>query len=319
MWNGLCYQRRPFSFGPGRIVAYSPIVAIGKTKIPGALATIPIAALAVSWAAIFIRFADAPPFVIAFYRMASATIILTLWAIGPGRGALTQLTIFSFRHCLLSGLFLAFHFALWITSLGYTPVANSVMLVATAPIFAAVLGHFLLKEKPQPWAYAAILLAIGGGALIMGGDVHWAPGQLVGDLLALAGAVMASAYFLMGRMIQRTTPVFAYIYTTYAAAACFLGIIVLIAGDRFVGYPPMTWLWFLMLGLVPTVIGHSLYNRALRYFKAHVVGAAVLAEPVGATFLAYLILHEIPPWYAMLGALPIFVGVAWVFWLERNG
>lgn len=289
-----------------------------KTRLAQGLLTIPVAALAVSWAAIFIRFAQAPPLVVAFYRMASATLILSVWALGPGRRSFAAFTGRSFAQTVLSGLFLAFHFAFWITSLEHTPVANSVMLVTSAPIFAAVFGHIFLKEKPHPLSYLAILLAVGGGVVIMAGDLHWAPDQLTGDILSLAGAVMAAAYFLMGRLVQRSIPVFPYIFTTYANSAIFLGIMVLTAGDSLAGYPQATWLWFVLLGLVPTVIGHSLYNQALRFFRAHVVSVAILAEPVGATILAYLLLAEIPPWYALFGALPIFAGVTWVFWLERD-
>ncbi len=280
--------------------------------------TVILAAMAVSWASIFIRFADAPPLVIAFYRMVSATVIFLPWALGPGRRSFALFDARRLALAVLSGLFLAFHFAFWISSLSYTPVANSVMLVSSAPIFAAVLGHVLLKEKPHPLSYLAIALALAGGAMIMGGDFQWAPDQLWGDMLAVAGAIMVAAYFLIGRLVLRRVPVFPYIFATYGSSAVFLGLIVLIAGDRFTGYPSMTWLWFVLLGLVASVIGHSLYNRALRFFKTHVVGVCVLAEPVGATILAYLLLTESPPWYALLGAIPIFLGVAWVFRLERE-
>jgi len=282
------------------------------------MATIPVAAIAVSWGAIFIRFANAPSLITAFYRVTFATLILALWAVGPGRRSLAQVNIRLLAQIVLSGFFLAIHFAFWISSLAYTPVANSVMLVSSTPIFAAIFGRFVLKEHPHVLSYLAILLAIGGGAIIMGGDVQWAPEQALGDLLAIAGAVTAAAYFLMGRLIQRSLPVFPYIFLTYGSSAIFLGIIALVSGGNFTGYPPMTWLWFLLLGLVPTVIGHSLYNRALRYFKTHVVSVAVLAEPIGATILAYFFLAEIPPWYALLGAVPIFIGVAGVFLLERD-
>lgn len=280
--------------------------------------TILMAALAVSWASIFIRFAEAPPLVIAFYRMVSATIIFLPWALGPGRKSFAALDSRRLVLTVLSGFFLALHFAFWISSLSYTPVANSVMLVSSAPIFAAVLGHIFLREKPHPLSYLAIVLALAGGAMIMGGDLQWAPGQLVGDVLAVAGAIMVAAYFMIGRLVQRRVPVFPYVFATYSFSAAFLGLIVLFAGERLTSYPPMTWLWMVLLGLVASVIGHSLYNRALRFFKTHVVGVCVLAEPVGATILAYFLLAENPPWYAMLGAIPIFLGVVWVFRLERG-
>lgn len=290
-----------------------------QNKLSRGLIAIPTAALAVSWAAIFIRFADAPPLVTAFYRLLFAVLILTPWALGPQRSWWRVFDRRIFYLTVLSGFFLALHFATWIASLDFTPVANSVMLVSTAPIFAAVLGHVFLKERPRPLAYLAILLAIGGGGIILSGDFRWAPEQIRGDVLALLGAVAVAGYFLLGRLIQRKITVFPYIFLAYSSAAVWLGVFAVVAGDSFSGYPRSTWLWFFLLGLVPTVIGHSLYNRALRFFKTHVVGACVLTEPIGATILAWLFLAEIPPWYALLGAVPIFAGVAWVFWLERKG
>ncbi len=284
----------------------------------GNLALLPLAVFAVSWGSIFIRFAETPALITAFYRMAFAVAILTLWAVGPGRKPLRRPNRQSRGLCVLSGFFLALHFAFWISSLDTTPVANSVLLVSAGPIFAAIIGQFVLKEKPRPQAYPAIFLALSGGALIMGGDLQWAPGQLRGDIYALIGAAMVGAYFVLGRLAQRKIGVFAYIYLTYSSAAFFLAVIALFSGDTFVGYPATTWGWLFLLGLVPTVIGHSLYNRLLRFFKAHVVGACTLGEPIGATILAIIFLAESPPWYAMLGALPIFAGVLWVFQLERG-
>jgi len=280
--------------------------------------TVVVAAVAVSWAAIFVRFAQAPPLVVAFYRMLSAVLVLSPWAVGIGRKSFRTFDVRDLRWTVLSGAFLALHFAFWISSLSYTPVANSVMLVSTAPIFAAVLSHLILKERPHPLSYVAIMVALSGGGIIMGGDLQWAPDQLLGDMLALIGAAAVAGYFMIGRLVQRRMAVFPYIFATYGVCAVFLGVFVALSGNSFTGYPPLTWLWFFLLGLVASVIGHSLYNRALRFFKAHVVGSCVLGEPVGATILAYFFLAEIPPWYAFLGAIPIFAGVAWVFYLERN-
>ncbi len=280
--------------------------------------TIPLAALAVSWGSIFIRLAEAPSLVIAFYRMTFATLILLPWVIGPARLHFGKFDRRTLLQSLLSGFFLALHFAFWISSLEFTPVANSVMLVSTAPVFAAVFGQALRTERPHPLSYLAIVVAMLGGLLIVGGDMELAPDQFLGDVLALAGAVMVAGYFMLGRLIQRTVPVFPYILVAYGSSAVFLGLIALIAGKPFVGYSASTWLYMLLLALVASVIGHSLYNRALRFYKAHVVGVSILAEPVGATILAYFILAETPPWYALLGAIPIFGGVAWVFYLERD-
>jgi len=282
------------------------------------LSTIPVAALAVSWAAIFIRYAESEALVTAFYRMAFATVFLLPWLAGPGRKALTNIPRGVLSRCVLSGFFLALHFAFWISSLDFTPVANSVVLVSSAPIFAAMFSRLFLREKPHTLSFLAIGVALLGAVIITGGDFQWAPDQLRGDIYAIAGAVAVAGYFIMGRLIQRKVGILTYISLTYASSAVFLGLIAAAFGQRFAGFPAMTWLWLALLGLVPTVIGHTLYNRALRFFPAHVVGVSVLAEPIGATILALLLLSEHPPWYAIIGAVPILIGVGWVFWLERD-
>jgi drug/metabolite transporter (DMT)-like permease len=272
-----------------------------------------IAVVAVSWAAIFIKFTGAPPLATAFYRMSFATLFVLPLALRKSLPELPKLKGKILILTLLSGVFLGFHFATWIASLDYTSISNSVVLVTTQPIFVAILSHFLLKEKINLAILFAIVLALLGSFIISGGDFKVGKANFLGDVLALIGAIMAAAYLLCGRVVRQELSLITYISTVYFISALVLGILCLFWGAPLYPYAPKTFLWFIFLGLIPTVIGHSLYNWALKYLKAYLVGMSILGEPVGATILAYLIFKQIPPTLTYLGAAAIFAGIFLVF------
>jgi drug/metabolite transporter (DMT)-like permease len=277
-----------------------------------------IAVVAVSWASIFIKFTGAPPLATAFYRMSFATIFLLPLAVRKSLPELPKLKGKILILTLLSGVFLGFHFATWIASLDYTSISNSVVLVTTQPIFVAILSHLLLKEKINLTILFAVLLALLGSFIISGGDFQVGKENFFGDVLALIGAIMAAAYLLCGRVVRQELSLITYIFTVYFISALVLGILCLFWGTPLYPYAPKTFLWFILLGLIPTVIGHSLYNWALKYLKAYLVGMSILGEPVGATILAYFIFKQVPPTLTYLGAAAIFAGIFLVFWSQKG-
>ncbi len=276
-----------------------------------------IAVVAVSWAAIFIRLAEAPPLVSAFYRMAFAVLFLSPFALSPFLAELKVIRKRELSLTILSGVLLGIHFALWFTSLFYTTISNSVVLVTTQPIFVAFLSLLLLKERIGAIQLLGIVSAIIGGALIAGGDLSLGREYLFGDLLALAGAVAAGSYMLCGRIVRQRMNLLPYIFFVYLLATLVLGVLCVIYGESLYPYPKLTFLWFVLLALVPTIIGHTLYNWILKYLKAHLVATTILGEPLGASFLAFLIFAEVPPAWTYAGAILIFVGVFLVFRSER--
>lgn len=274
--------------------------------------------VAVSWAAIFIKLTGAPPLATAFYRMSFATVFILPLALKRSLPEILKIRGKILVVTLLSGIFLGFHFATWITSLEYTSIPNSVVLVTTQPIFVAILSHLLLKEKINLTILFAILLALLGSFIISGGDFRVGKANFFGDILALIGAVMAAAYLLCGRVVRQKLSLITYIFMVYFISALVLGVLCVIWGTPLYPYPPKTFLWFILLGLIPTVIGHTLYNWALKYLKAYLVGISILGEPVGATILAYLIFKQIPPTLTYLGAATIFTGIFLVFWSQKR-
>jgi drug/metabolite transporter (DMT)-like permease len=277
-----------------------------------------IAVVAVSWAAIFIKLTGAPPLATAFYRMSFATIFIFPLALKKSLPEILKIRGKTLILTLLSGIFLGFHFATWITSLDYTSIPNSVVLVTTQPIWVAILSHFLLKEKVSLTILFAILLALSGSFIISGGDFQIAKANFYGDLLALIGAILAGAYLLCGRVVRQKLSLITYIFLVYFISAFVLGILCIIWGTHLYPYPSKTFLWFILLGLIPTIIGHTLYNWALKYLKAYLVAINILGEPVGSTILAYLIFRQIPPPLTYVGAFAIFTGIFLVFWSHKK-
>jgi drug/metabolite transporter (DMT)-like permease len=264
---------------------------------------------AVGWAAIFIRLADAPALSTAAFRLTFASLPVAGYAVARHRSDLWGLGRADWWLLAGSGVALAVHFAAWIASLQLTTVASSVALVTTQPLWAAVIAAAVLGERVTRGTLVAILVATAGGALIgvrdfaAGGDALW------GDALALVGAVCAAVYFTIGRRLRATLDLPTYIGVVYPVAALVLLGTALVARRPLSGFPAETWLMFLLLALVPQLVGHSSLNWAVRYLPAHVVTVALLGEPVISTVLAIPILGEEPGVLRVIGGAVTLVGV----------
>lgn len=277
-----------------------------------AAAGLAVAVFAVSWGSILVRLCEAPSLAIAFWRLALSTVVLVPVVLRTGRPGRTAL-----GPATLAGFFLAVHFATWISSLAFTTVASSVVLVSTTPVFTALLAPWFLGERPGPRAWAAVVLALGGSLAIAGGDLAVGGTAWVGDLLALVGAFAVALYFMIGRRVRETASFGVYLATVYAAAAVFLGGFAWVAGTALTGFPSATWGYLALLALVPNLLGHGLLNWSVRRLRALTVNLAVLGEPVLATAYAAGLFGEVPGAMFYLGGVLILAGVALAAFDER--
>lgn len=262
----------------------------------------------VSFAATLIRLAEAPPLVIAAYRLGIASLAMSPLSLGLSR-EWRRLGRREIGLGLVSGIFLALHFAFWITSLDYTSVASSVVLVTTTPLFAALGSRLLGQDRLRPGILVGILISLGGSLVIGYGGLAlgWRP--LLGDVLALLGAVAAAGYFLIGRHLRPGLSLLGYISLVYTTAALALVLMALGWGESLAGYPGRAYLMFLLLALGPQLLGHTAFNWALGYLSATLVTVAILGEPVAATFIAYLVLGEAPTLAEVGGGALILAGI----------
>jgi drug/metabolite transporter (DMT)-like permease len=270
-----------------------------------------IGILAVSTSAPLVHFAaPAPPLLVASVRVSLAALALLLFA-RRDLGAVLRLPRREQGLILLSGLLLGAHFAVWIASLYYTSTAAAVALVATQPVFAGLLAWMFLGEGMGRREALGITVAAAGCLVLASGDTGSASGEaLMGDGLALAGAITAAGYFVVGRRLRAALPLGAYLAVVNAVAAVVLVIAALVARTPLAGFAAEDWTAMVLCALVPSIIGHSLLNWTVRRVPVHLVALAILGEPVGATTLSWLFFREVPPPHAFLGGAVILVGIA---------
>ncbi len=287
---------------------------------------VPLGILAVSTASLLIRFAQeyASSLTIAAFRLGLASLILLPYTFIKHGREIRSLKSSDLKFALLAGFFLAIHFASWITSLELTSVSSSVVFVTTTPLWVSLMAPFFLKENTSRIAFLGMGIALLGGVIIAGADVcvwqpsgldcHFTPGSsaaetLLGDFLALLGAIAGAAYLMIGRHLRKKVSLTPYIFLVYSAAAIFLiGTMLIVQGipPRF---PGQVYLWLILLAVVPQLLGHSIFNWSLKYLPTGYVAINLLGEPVGSIILAYFFLNEVPPIVKIIGAILILAGI----------
>ena len=278
-----------------------------------------IGVLAISTGAILIRLASLSAgisgvgfsLVIAASRVAIASLLLVpTWSkiqwqnLQPG----------AILYAVAAGVCLATHFPLWITSLSYTSIAASTTLVTTNPIWVALLSWWWFKERLSRQTVIGIVVAMTGG-LTIGladiGGVTTGSNPLLGNFLALMGAWTISLYMLLAREAQtKGLGIGGYIVVVYSVAAIVLLPIPFFSGVGYFGYSGLVYFYLLSMALVPQLIGHTSFNWAVRWVSPTLVTLVILFEPVGASFLGYLLFDEVPSLIVLLGAVILLVGVA---------
>jgi drug/metabolite transporter (DMT)-like permease len=292
--------------------SYQPIIATGA------------GILFVSTASIFIRFAqaEASSIVIAASRLLIASLVLIPIALIRYQHELLGLSRSDLGKGGLSGLFLALHFATWITSLELTSVASSVVLVTTTPLWVAIFSPLVLKEPIRRSVLIGLLISIVGGVIVgVGNACRFEQGvfncqaldlsgqAMLGNFLALFGAWMAAGYMLMGRQLRKKLNTISYTALVYGVAALMLSMAVTIQREPMFSYSGETYLWLLALGIFPQLLGHSLFNWALKYLSAAYVSLTLLGEPIGTIILALIFLKESPTLLEGVGAGLILIGI----------
>ena len=280
-----------------------------------------IAVVAVSFAAIFIRWSNAPALAIALYRLGFTTLfllpIVIFWK--KERDEIRNISAKNMLATMLIGAVLAAHFSMWIKSLELTTVASSVILVTAHPVLVASLSFFLWKERLTKVNVIGIGIAIIGVIVLSYGDMS-SSGSIVGNILALIAGICAGLYILAGRKMRRDMSLFTYAFLVYAWCFVFLFILCLITSTTIYPYPKSELLLFILMAAIPGILGHTLYNWSLKHVSASVVSVSLLGEPIGSSILAFLLLGEAPTSIlVIIGGGLTLVGIGLTIWKKRLG
>ncbi|KIL44081.1 DMT family transporter [Jeotgalibacillus campisalis] len=273
--------------------------------------------ITVSLSAILVKLSQAEPGVIAFYRMFFSSVILAPFFFLYHRREISKLTKRDWSFSVIAGIFLAFHFILWFESLQYTSVASSTVLVTLQPLFAFAGAFFFFKEKMSKTALVSASIAIAGSLIISWGDFQISGMALWGDFLALMACALVTAYLLFGQDVRKRLSIVTYTFILYSISAIILFFYTLIKGESLGPFESQEWIYFLLLAIFPTLLGHSLFNWSIKWISTTFISMAILFEPVGATVLAYYILGESVSGSQVIGGAVVIAGLA-LFILKGN-
>jgi drug/metabolite transporter (DMT)-like permease len=265
-----------------------------------------------SMSSFFIRLIDGPSLTVAAYRLVAASaffMVPFVLQIKSNKNSATIMTKADVAMSIASGFFLAGHFATWISSLAYTSVASSTVLVSLSPVFVATFNRVFLKEKLKQAHLVGMVVALAGAIIIADGGFRLSRSALLGDSLALLGAVFVSGYIIIGRYVRKQLDLVSYVFITYASAAVFLILVASLSAGG-MAYGTFSNLGLMILhGLVSSGVGHTLYNWMLQYTSSTFVSVATLGEPLIASIMVFLFFSETPTVQTVVGGVIVILGL----------
>jgi len=278
-------------------------------KHPGLVMVIGI--LGISLSSIFIKYSTAPSAVTAAWRLLWTVALMSPVVFGKQtvRQELRHIPVKYLVLSIVSGVFLAIHFAFWFESLKQTTVASAATIVCTEVIWVSLGYCLFLKGKLPLKALLSIAVALAGSFCIAWSDSGTGGSHLYGDVLALLAAVAVAVYVLLGRVVQAKVSTTVYTYVVYVSCAVVLVGLCLFQGTGVVGHGLSPIVVGVLLAVFSTILGHSIFSWCLKYFSPAFVSAAKLMEPVVASILAVFLFREIPTVLQLLGGGLILSGL----------
>ena len=247
-----------------------------------------------------------PAAVIAFWRMATASAMLWSYSSIRPQESIEPKNI---RLILAAGFLLAMHFVFWFSALKLTSIANTTVLGIVAPAFTLLFERVWYKRKLSWITITALSIILVGGIIVQGEDLGSMGGAGLGNIMAILSAIFLGSVFLIGAKVRKNTPVITYTRMVYTVSAIVLLVSSLVLDNQIIGYTINNYFWLLMLGLIPTLIGHTAFSYSIKFVSPTVIATFPLGEPLIASYLAWLLFAEKVPFYVVGGGLVIFIGL----------
>ena len=266
-----------------------------------------ISIVAISFAAIFVKWSNAPATILSMYRMILACLLLVPIVLFK-RKEFQKLTRREWSLLFLSGLFLALHFALWFGSLKLTTVASSTIILALQPIISLIGGTILFKERTTKAALMTMGIAVFGAIMVGWGDFGLSKNAIIGDILSFLSVIVVVGYLLIGQSVVKKVSHWIYSFCVFGFAAIALIVYNVVTQVNLGGYDSKEWGIFVLLAVVPT-ISHLINNWLMNYVNATTISMSILGEPVGATILAAIFLGERLVGWQIVGGILVLLGV----------
>lgn len=265
--------------------------------------------IAGSSATVIFKMGDAPAGAAAGYRLLIAIVLMTPFILWKYSGELKKLRSKEWLFSFLSGLFLAIHFVLLFEALNFTSVASTVLFISMQPLFTFVGAYLFMKERLSFLSICGAFIVITGSVIIFWSDVQVSDMAAFGNVLALLSAMMMSIYLLFGQYLRKTLSSMSYSYVVYCTSALCIFIYLIITREPLIGYSAQNWLTFIALALIPTIMGHSIFNWVVKWVSASIISLSTLFQPITAAILAYFLLREVVSVSQVIGGSVILIGI----------
>lgn len=278
-----------------------------------------ISIVSVSFAAILIKICsihDEYPLTVAFYRLLFTTLLILPFVVfyKNTREEIKKLPRKTFLIMVAIGIILAAHFSFWITSISYTSIASSVILVTAHPILVGPVSHFFFKEKLSVLNSIGIIVSVLGVIILVMGNKQLGSDTIdtfEGNILAILGGIMAGLYILGGRRIRKTVSVASYAFIVYSISSIVLFVLCIFFNSELINISLTDFEILIVMAIIAGLFGHTLYNWTLKHIRASLASVALLGEPLGSTIWAFLIpgISQIPSKYTAFGGAIILIGI----------
>ena len=273
---------------------------------PKTIIILSVALLSVSTASIIARLLTTVPAVsMACWRMAVASSLLWVYSY-RSRGGLSTGNL---RSTILAGVFLGLHFAFFFAAVKTTSIAQATLLATLAPAFTLIFERLILKRHYPLAALGGLALALTGALMISGLNLRSGAPSNLGNMLALISSFWFALTFLITERVRRTTDTITYSRTLYLSAAVTLLGLTLVRGDILLSFQPINFLGLFLLGVIPTIFGHSLFYYAVKFIRPTVVLTVPLGEPVVASLMAWVMFGEVTSGWVIGGGGLILSGI----------
>jgi drug/metabolite transporter (DMT)-like permease len=269
-----------------------------------------VGVFACSTSAVMIKASSEPSILVAAFRLLLASILLSPFYVLALKKHRTQYTLRHLRATIAPGIILGLHFITWITGVRYTLIANATLIVTMTPVVMPFFLYFLFRQKLTRAEWLGTVLAVIGVLVLTGFDFQFDPKHFRGDMICLLSLILLTYYLVLARINRNIPSIWLYLVPLYFFAGVFCLLLTPVFQVNPIKIYALREIALLVgLALIPTVIGHSLFNYCMRHLPSQFVAIVTPSEFIIAGILAYLIYTEVPQWTFYVAGLLLVTGI----------
>lgn len=273
---------------------------------------------ACSTAIIMIKASNEHPLLIASYRLFIAAIILTPLYLKELKEYHQKFHLKTILPSIIPGIFLGFHFLTWVFGARMTYAVNASLIVNMVPIVMPIFVFLLTNERINKYEIIGTVLGLSGIIILGINDFRISKQSISGDIICFISMLFFAFYLALAKKNQKNQSVYLYIVPLYYIAGIFCFIVSLFFINPIKIYSFRNILFIFGLGIIPTVIGHSILNKSMQSMRSQVVSIVNLGQFIFAGIMAFFFFNETPKLIFYISVLFVISGSVLVIKLSNK-